>query len=224
MSFPTCATAATRRLGRGLCRGLTAALNFWGVRWAEVSQLKKSKHQLQVCSCNDENGFHPSPRWFDWFCPYFTERDWCKNGLEQRLADQCALTEPQETKNITLCQEAEPYFQQGGCSGKKSSGLNRIWTLSQPRASRLVELEQCSRRAGFKAGSGFYNSSGLHMKKGLAWFILQLCASQYFIPGSSAQADRAQPVDAPAGLVSRQSHQSAGADIQMWAFGQLTCA
>lgn len=119
MSFPTCATAATRRLGRGLCRGLTAALNFWGVRWAEVSQPEKSKHQLQVCSCNDENGFHPSPRWFDWFCPYFTERDWCKNGLEQQLADQCALTEPQETKNITSCQEAEPYSQQGGCSGKK---------------------------------------------------------------------------------------------------------
>lgn len=162
MSFPTCATAATRRLGRGLCRGLTAALNFWGVRWAEVSQPKKSKHQLQVCSCNDENGFHPSLRWFDWFCPYFTERDRCKNGLEQRLADQCALTEPQETKNNHIMPGSRALFSARWLFWKEKV---LVWTGFGPWASpaHLVLLNLSSARGG------------RDLKPGLDFITLRAC-------------------------------------------------
>lgn len=74
--------------------------------WAEMSHSISAQKLVQI-SAQDfglrwrERGFCPSPWWIDCFCPQFAERGWCKNGLEQGLADHragnvTALTEPQK--------------------------------------------------------------------------------------------------------------------------------
>lgn len=173
-----------------------------------------------------ESGFCPSPSRFDWFCPYFAERGWCKNGLEQRLADRCALTEPQEekTKNHIVPGSRALVSARWLFLKEKVPVWTGFGLWASPVHLALLNLSSARGGQDLKLGLGFITLRACTWKKGLDWFILQLCASQYFIRGSSAQAHHAQPVDAPAGLVARQSHLSAGADIQIWAFGQLTCA
>ena len=131
-----------------------------------------------------------------------------------------------EKKSSHCARKQSPSFSRVVALERQGPSLNGIWTLTQLPAFSQAELQQCWRRAGFRAGSGFYNSgltSGLRVRKGLDWFKLYLCESQHCVVGGSAQAHRAQPVDAPAGLQSRQSHLTAGAGVQMCAFGQLTC-
>lgn len=103
---------------------------------------------------------------------------------------------------------------QGHSSWKSRSHFEQHLDVDQ------AELQWCWRRAGFRAGSGFYNcalTSGLPVRKGLGWFILHLCESQHCVVGGSARA-----VGAPTSLWSRESHLNAGVDIQMCASGQLT--
>lgn len=97
--------------------------------------------------------------------------------------------------------------------------------LDPTPASSQAGLQQCWRKAGFRAGAGFSNSglaSGLRVRKALDGFILPLCESQHRGVGGSAQARWAQPADALAALWARQSHLSAGAGVQLCVFGQLT--
>lgn len=80
--------------------------------------------------------------------------------------------------------EAEPSFQWGCCFFKTQcgSGSESGLDLDQAPKSRWAELQQCWKRAGFRAG--FYHSgltSGLHVKKGLCWFMLLWLEPQHCV-------------------------------------------
>lgn len=118
-----------------------------------------------------ESGCCPSPQWIDCFCPHFTERSWCKNGLEQRLAvhrasNVVALTDPQEKNSSHCARKQSPSFSRVVALERQGPRLNRIWTLTQLPAPSQAELQQYWRRARFRAGSGFYNSG---LSSGCMW-------------------------------------------------------
>lgn len=145
--------------------------------WSDMSQSISAQNLVQI-SAQDlplqwrESGFCQSPRWFGCFCPHFAEKSWCKNGLEQRLAARCAsnvvaLTDPQEKNSSHCARKQSLSFSKIAAFERQGHSLNGIWTLTQPCASSWAELQQHWRRAGFRAGSGFYNSgltSGLRVK------------------------------------------------------------
>lgn len=227
MSFPICATAQGR-LGWALCRGLTAHLTF--LEWDERENITPKLVQISSRDFPLQWRERVSAQSMIWlvlssFCWRRLVSELAGGEAAHPASNVVALTDPQKKKSFTLCLEAEPSFQQGCCSWKTRSQLEQDLDLDPSPASSQAGLQQCWRRAGFRAGAGVYSSgltASLPVSKALDGFILPLCESQPHRVGGSAQAHCAQPDDAPAALWARKSHLSAGAGVQMCVFGQLT--